>query len=89
MRFTSVENLRWSNDQHFMFDCDVFFVELGETVPYACVNGDPSEHAKEIWRRAMQGEFGPIAEAAPQPPDDPIGSSTATPSSGEIPGVIL
>jgi hypothetical protein len=89
MIFTTVENLRWSNDKHCMFDCDVFFVGIGEKVPYACVNGDPSDHAKEIWRRALAGEFGPIAEALPQPPEDVLtGPGSALPS-GEIPGAIL
>lgn len=62
LTYTTVENLHWVNPEHTTFDCEVFFEQLNEKVPFACCNSDPLSHAQEIWNKAMNGEFGPIAE---------------------------
>ena len=62
LNFTTVENLRWVNAEHTRFDCDVFFVQLNEVVPFACDMNDKYSHSQEIWTKGLSGEFGPIAE---------------------------
>jgi hypothetical protein len=82
MNFYSVKNLVWVNPEHTTFDCVVDFEGIGE-VPFACCTLDPTEHAVQIWGRAMNGEFGAIAEYV-EPTPTPM-----TPAPDGIPGAVL
>lgn len=87
MKYSTVENPIWVNAEHTMFNCMVNFEGIG-IVEFSCTNADPEPHSQEIWARAMDGDFGPIAEYAPWTP--PEGEQvTATPPSGQIPGAVL
>lgn len=81
IKHIDVKNCRWSNAEHTVIDCDVNFEHLTEEyVPFsACATAssgllahtivDP--HVKEIFDRAVAGDFGPVAEyVAPAPPSD-------------------
>jgi hypothetical protein len=64
-------NPRYGNLEETMIDIDVFFPHLNETVRYTCSKEDPGwEHSEEIYQRAKNEEFGPIAPFIP--PSYPI-----------------
>lgn len=57
---------QYSNSEKTLIDIDVFFTHLNETVRYASSKEDPGwEHSEEIYQRAENGEFGPIAPFIP------------------------
>jgi hypothetical protein len=59
-------NPQYSNLEKTMIDIDVFFSHLNETVRYTSSEKDPGwEHSEEIYQRAKNEEFGPIAPFIP------------------------
>jgi hypothetical protein len=63
-------NPQYSNEEGTFIDIDVFFPLLEQTVRYTSAEKDPGwEHSEEIFRRALDGEFGPIAPYVPLPPE--------------------
>lgn len=56
------KDLRWVNSEHTTFDCVVKFLEFDQEMPFACLQSDKYAHSKELWQRAVAGEFGDIAE---------------------------
>lgn len=68
MKYTTIKNLKWSDEQHLRINCDVNFEDLKEEfVPFTADPNDSSEHGKDIFARAVNGEFGEIAEYEPPP----------------------
>ncbi|WP_397473750.1 tail fiber assembly protein [Pusillimonas sp.] len=61
MNYTTVSNLRYSNAAQTAIDMDVFFVELGEAVPFTAAADDPMQYGRDIYDAAVSGAFGPIA----------------------------
>lgn len=56
------KNLQWANLEHTSFICDVKFLEMGNEVPFNCLQNEEYTHSKDLWERATAGEFGTIAE---------------------------
>lgn len=53
---------RWANPQRSQILMDCQFAHLGEQwVPFTASSDDPEAHGRDIFARAKQGEFGPIA----------------------------
>jgi hypothetical protein len=50
---------------------DVLFGHLPEPVPFSASKDDPEEHGRELYSRAVFGEFGPIEVITPPPPTEP------------------
>jgi hypothetical protein len=50
---------------------DVLFGHLPKPVPFTASKGDPEEHGRELYSRAVFGEFGPIEVITPPPPTEP------------------
>ena len=69
----SVSNLRWVNSDQTMFDADVLFQELEAfgPVPFTAVDGADTRHGREIWEKAINGDYGSIAEYVPPPEPSP------------------
>jgi hypothetical protein len=68
MKYIEVKNLKWSDEQHSRIDCEVNFENLNEEfVPFTADPNDPVEHGKDIYNRALNGDFGIIAEYEPPP----------------------
>lgn len=66
MEYSSVANPRWSNDKHTKIDCDVVFVDLGQTpLPFTAVASGDLLHAHQIFEECVSGKYGPIAEYTP------------------------
>jgi hypothetical protein len=57
-----VENLKWDNLEHTSFTCDVKYEEFDEKHPTGVNLNDKYLHIKNLWLRAINGEFGEIKE---------------------------
>jgi len=56
-------NPRWANPEHNAIDLEVDFTDLPEEyLPYTATPTDVVEHSRELYNRALAGEFGTIAE---------------------------
>jgi hypothetical protein len=56
-------NPRWANLEHNAIDLEVDFTDLPEEyLPYTATPTDVVEHSRELYSRALDGEFGEIAE---------------------------
>lgn len=69
MNYTNVTNLKWANAENTVIECLVKFDNFQDAVPFAATPNDPEAHGKEIFARAVRGEFGEIA--AFTPPTEP------------------
>jgi hypothetical protein len=87
MNVLTVNDCIWANEQQTVFNCTVQFSEFAHEVPFGCAQFDDTPHAKEIWQRAIAGDFGPISDFVVPPPPPP--ETTATPPSGNIPSSVL
>lgn len=63
MKYKSATNLRWSGPE--ALDMTVDFEDIGP-VPFTAHPGDCEEHGRELYARAVAGEFGPITAAEEQ-----------------------
>lgn len=52
-------------------DCEVNHPVYG-WIPFTASPDDPEEHGRDIYQRAVSGEFGPVAECV-----QPVGPETA------------
>lgn len=61
MNYTNVQNLKWSNQEHTLIDCEVTFETIG-TVPFTASLNDTEQHGRDIYAKAVANEFGIISE---------------------------
>lgn len=68
MQYTSVTDLRWADEAETLLDCTVDFAGIG-AIPFTASETDAAAHSREIFARAVNGDFGSIAayEAPPVP----------------------
>jgi hypothetical protein len=68
MQYTKVKNLKWADAEHTRINCEVDFEHLNEEfVPFTANPDDVEQHGKEIFAKAIAGEFGAIDEYTPPP----------------------
>jgi hypothetical protein len=65
-----------ANPRHIETDTDsvtldVLFSHLPNAIPFAARKDDPEEYGRELYSRAVFGEFGPIEVITPPPPTEP------------------
>jgi hypothetical protein len=60
-----VNTLKYANVEHTMIDMIAKFVHLGEPIPFTASLNDPEPHGVDLYNRAVNGEFGPIAAYEP------------------------
>lgn len=66
MRYTTVKNLQWANQEKTLINCEVNFIDLPEPfLPFTASPNDDMPHGVEIFNRCLSGEFGAIADFAP------------------------
>jgi hypothetical protein len=65
MIYTDVKNPKWSDQQNTIIDCEVFFTQFNSYLPFTASPNDPAEHGRDIYARAVAGEFGIVAEWTP------------------------
>ena len=69
MKLTSANNLVWADALRTSVTLDVTFEELGnEVVSFHATSYDNEPHGRDIYARAINGEFGAIAEYQPNIP---------------------
>lgn len=49
----------WADSGHTLIDLEVTFEEIGK-VPFTATYADCAEHGRDLFARAVSGEFGPI-----------------------------
>ena len=79
MKYSAVKNCKWANSEHTVIECEVNFNDIAdeEFSPFGASATDHYEHTKEIFSRAVNGDFGEIAEYVPPPlPKNPIDTNT-------------
>jgi hypothetical protein len=65
----SASNLRWADASHTAIDLLLQTAEFGE-IPFTASPDDTEQHGRDIYARAMAGEWGPVAEYQPPPLSD-------------------
>lgn len=57
---------RWANAEKTKINIQVFFPHLNETVDYTAAESDPGwDHSEHIFRKARDGDFGPVLPYQP------------------------
>lgn len=68
MKYTTVKNCRWANQEQTLIDCEVDFDDLVEEfIPFTASPNDFHGHGQEIYARAIAGDFGSVAAYTPPP----------------------
>jgi hypothetical protein len=60
----SASDLRWADASHTAIDLLLQTAEFGE-IPFTASPSDSEQHGRDIYDRAMSGDWGPIAEYQP------------------------
>ena len=70
MKYSAVRNCKWATEDHSSIECEVFFDDINseEWSPFGANPTDHYEHGREIFAKAVAGEFGEVAEYIPPPP---------------------
>jgi len=62
----SGKNPIWKNSEHTLIDLEVVFEEFGDEIhSFTAHPDDIEEHGRDIYARAINGEFGAIADYVP------------------------
>lgn len=73
MNAIDVKNCRFSKPDNLFIDCVVLFEGFDNYVPFTASQNDSENHGREIFNRAMAGEFGAVADYVQEPlPPAPI-----------------
>ena len=69
MKYSAVRNCKWATEDHSSIECEVMFddVKSEEWSPFGATLADPYEHGREIFAKAVAGEFGEVAEYVAPP----------------------
>jgi hypothetical protein len=70
MKYSAVKNCKWATEDHSSIECEVMFDDVTDEdwTPFGANPNDHYEHGREIFERAVKGEFGEVAEyIAPRP----------------------
>lgn len=65
-----VRNVTAHPEQDNELNMEVLFAHLPAFVPFTARRNDCEEHGRELYSRAMFGEFGPIEVITPPPPTE-------------------
>lgn len=64
----TARELAWVDATQTRVNMVVQFAHLHEGVPYTAASDDPEEHGRDLFDRAVAGEFGEIVEYVPPTP---------------------
>jgi hypothetical protein len=64
MKYSQVKNCKWANSEHSSIECEVMFddIKSEEWTPFGANPLDHYEHGREIFAKAIAGEFGIVQE---------------------------
>jgi hypothetical protein len=70
MKYNAVRNCKWADAEHSAIECEVNFndVTSEEWTPFGANPNDHYEHGREIFARAVAGDFGIVEEYVAPPP---------------------
>lgn len=73
MKYSQVKNCKWATEDHSSIECEVYFDDINfeEWTPFTANANDYYEHGREIFAKAVAGEFGEVAEYIAPPPPPP------------------
>lgn len=83
-----IKNLIWADAEQKIIDCEIEHPAFG-LIPFTASPQDVEAHGREIFKRIVAGEFGPVADYVPPPPPpkpvaepvvEPVAETTAAPS---------
>ncbi|KHN59912.1 tail fiber assembly protein [Aeromonas hydrophila] len=66
----SAANPRYAETDIDSITLDVLFSHLSKSIPFTARKDDTEEHGRELYSRAVFGEFGPIEVITPPPPTE-------------------
>lgn len=66
----SAANPRYAETDADSVTLDVLFSHLSKSMPFTARKDDTEEHGRELYSRAVFGEFGPIEVITPPPPTE-------------------
>lgn len=69
LNLKSASNPKWVDEAHTSINLTVNFEEIG-TVPFTATPNDTEEHGRDIYAKAVAGEFGVISEWTPPTTDE-------------------
>ena len=63
------KNPKWANAEHTIIDLTIKWDAIPQELPFSANPNDPEQYGREIFKAAVDGHFGAIAEyvAPPQP----------------------
>ena len=67
MKYIYAKNPQWADAEHTRIDITVKFDKYDELL-FSATPDDCEAHGREIFAKAVAGEFGPVAEFEPPPP---------------------
>jgi hypothetical protein len=67
LTFESAHSPAYAAEDGSCISLMVKFAEFNEELPFGATNHDPHEHGRNIYERAVDGEFGPIAAFVASP----------------------
>jgi len=62
---------KWADEVHKRIDMTVKFSHINHDVEFTATVDDNEKHGRELFERAIVGEFGDIADYVPPPPPTP------------------
>jgi hypothetical protein len=68
MKYTYAKNPQWADAENTRIDLTVKFEKHANELPFSADPNDTEAHGREIFAKAVAGEFGPVAEYEPPPP---------------------
>jgi hypothetical protein len=68
MNYTQVTSLSYANAEGTAINCWVAFDDFDEPLPFTASANDTEAHGREIFARAVAGEFGGVAPYVPPEP---------------------
>lgn len=91
MKYSAVKNCKWANAEHSCIECEVDFNDITdeEWSPFAANPNDHYEHGREIFAKAVAGEFGEVAEYIPPAPPAPPPKKLIDPTINVIPTEVI
>lgn len=75
MQIETITALQWADAAHSCIACSAKFAEFAESLPFCAHPDDTEAHGREIYTRAVAGDFGPIAEYVAPPVATPTSLS--------------
>jgi hypothetical protein len=89
MSIEYVKDPKWVNAEHTMIDLTIKFKQSLGDFPFTADENDCEAHGRELFARALAGEFGEVLEYVPPPEPEQPEIPPPTPPSGEIPQSVL